>query len=438
MKNEINLMSFLEIQQELENLQKINQNLKCIQIGQSSVKKFPIFCIEISYDENEKPIFMLIGGTHGNEAAGIHSLIMLLREIAVSLNSIYEDFFKNYRLVILPCLNPEGYVWARSLYNETGFWGKYGRENEADQDIGRDLLTLDSSEATALLNAYHKYDPVVVISLHEFAKTPLAVARRGWWRAILWDMMIASVAYHPNIDQSIQDLTSEIHKLLIEEVSKTGNRVFDYSDEFGRIYRGHLGASGSNYFGICNSISLTFETSGYDEAEITLKKRANLHLAGIKVVFKYCIKNKNRILSTVKKAKLNSKSLKRLVFKSKPKIRKVSIKGKMTDSYTFKKNFQINGKKIIAVQKVVFQGPDYEVEEWIDVPEAYVIYFPSTAFKKKLSNHGIFYEEINDDVVHKIIVKASQPYSRLIPMLLDPRLKIKNRPCLDTLVELSF
>lgn len=431
-------MSFLEIQQELENLQKINKNLRCIKIGHSSVKKFPIFCMEISYGENEKPIVMLIGGTHGNEAAGIHSLMMLLKEIAISSNSIYEYFLKNYRLVVLPCLNPEGYIWARTLYNETGFWGKYGRENEAGQDIGRDLLTSDSSEAKALLNVYHKYNPVVVISLHEYAKTPLAVARRGWWRAILWDMMIASVAYQPNVDQSIQDLTSEIHKLLIEEISKTGNRIFDYSDEYGRIYRGHLGASGSNYFGICNSISLTFETSGYDEAEITLKKRVNLHLAGIEVVFKYCIKNKNIILSSVKKAKLNSKSLKRLVYKSKPKIRKVSIDGKMTDSYTFKKNFQINGKKITAVQNVVFQGPDYEVEEWIDVPEAYIIYSPSTVFKMKLSNHGIFYEEHNDDILHQIVIKTSQPHSRLIPLLLDPRLEIKNRPCLEALVELLF
>ncbi len=87
---------------------------------------YPIYCIRLGGDPAGRKRVLLSGGVHGDEPAGPESVLAFLERDPVDL---LEDFV----FLILPCVNPWGYVNNK-------------RENSRGQDINRSFSESGVSE----------------------------------------------------------------------------------------------------------------------------------------------------------------------------------------------------------------------------------------------------------------------------------------------------
>ena len=103
---------------------------------------------------------------HGGEVCGKEALLMLLRDL---VTGAHEDWLSSLILLIAPIYNADGNE-RMALDNRPYQLGPVGgmgtRRNAQGLDLNRDHTKLESPEARGLVQAYHDYDPHVVIDLH--------------------------------------------------------------------------------------------------------------------------------------------------------------------------------------------------------------------------------------------------------------------------------
>ena len=81
------------------------------------VGDYPIYCIRLGGDPRGRKRVLLSGGVHGDEPAGPEAVLAFLERNPV-------DLLRHFTFLILPCVNPFGYVHNR-------------RENREGEDINR-------------------------------------------------------------------------------------------------------------------------------------------------------------------------------------------------------------------------------------------------------------------------------------------------------------
>ncbi len=126
---------------------------------------------------NDKPRILIVGGQHGNEPAGIAASIVLpyslVADMPPSLFFDTDSLVNSLNIAIIPLANPDGF--ARYLecisVNPGPSWLNTcpsARLNSRYADINRDWMYLEQEETKAIHSFINKYNPDLVLDLHEF------------------------------------------------------------------------------------------------------------------------------------------------------------------------------------------------------------------------------------------------------------------------------
>ena len=115
------------------------------------IEGYPLFGLTLSADP-ELPIMLIIGGTHGDEPAGVEAALAFLSQD-------HRPWLKALRFEVIPCLNPYGYV-----HNT--------RHNRQDIDINWAFLEKDVPEIELIRRLIESRRFEVVIDLHEDWESP--------------------------------------------------------------------------------------------------------------------------------------------------------------------------------------------------------------------------------------------------------------------------
>jgi len=158
---------------------------------------------------------MLVGSQHGaSEAAGCEALLHLARAI---LTGELQHLLEKFEFIIIPNANPDGRERDSS-------------KNGNDVNINRDFVLLSQPESCALDTAVLRYQPAVVLDMHESAvlkRKTLGV--EGYLTDFEAQFDIAS---HPAISEDLHNYAeSQLLPALIAAVETRGLRAQRYIRE---------------------------------------------------------------------------------------------------------------------------------------------------------------------------------------------------------------
>lgn len=112
-----------------------------------TVNNYPIYQIHLKSSTDDNPNVLITSGIHGDEPAGIEAALKFLSRD----NNI---LLQEYNFVVLPCINPYGYVHDV-------------RDNSDRKDINRSFETEDVSEAEIVKSALGRDRFIFTIDFHE-------------------------------------------------------------------------------------------------------------------------------------------------------------------------------------------------------------------------------------------------------------------------------
>ncbi|MGD2270576.1 MAG: M14 family metallocarboxypeptidase [Desulfobacterales bacterium] len=124
-------------------------SMRVIGIVRYDIFQAPIWVLTIDSDNAQKYGVLISAGVHGNEPAGVESILRFVETLAND-----PAKYKNFKFHILPLVNPWG-------------WSHNNRFNKDGIDINRDFASLKSQEAAMIQQFMQgkKYD--LMIDLHE-------------------------------------------------------------------------------------------------------------------------------------------------------------------------------------------------------------------------------------------------------------------------------
>ena len=134
------MRDYTEITERLKNLQV---PIECI----GTVHSYPIYQIRLTASAPKPQQVLITGGMHGDEPAGVEAVLRFLARDNT-------ERLKNFSFVIIPCINPYGYV-----HNT--------RETSDDVDINRSFETDDIAEVAIIKKALGQTQFSFTIDFHE-------------------------------------------------------------------------------------------------------------------------------------------------------------------------------------------------------------------------------------------------------------------------------
>jgi hypothetical protein len=111
------------------------------------VHNYPIYQICLESTANVPKNVLITGGVHGDEPAGVEAVLQFLARDNTEL-------LKRFAFVVMPCVNPYGYV------HDT-------RENREGVDINRSFETDEVSEVAIVKKAFGQTQFSLAIDFHE-------------------------------------------------------------------------------------------------------------------------------------------------------------------------------------------------------------------------------------------------------------------------------
>ncbi|XP_014206330.1 carboxypeptidase B-like isoform X2 [Copidosoma floridanum] len=224
-----------EIVKFMENL-VLNRYAKLINIG-SSAEGRPIYGIEVSKYANN-PVFLIDAGTHAREWASHVSALYIIQQVIEN----EEEFANKLNLVIIPCLNPDGYEYTHTTNR---FWRK-SRSQQSNRmcpgvDLNRNFdshfgeFRSDTSnvcsrlfagkrafsepESAALRDTILAYKPIAYLSIHSFG---------GY--------LLYPYGYTKILPQNWQTL-DRIAKLVVERAKEFSGTEYKYGSAARLLYK---------------------------------------------------------------------------------------------------------------------------------------------------------------------------------------------------------
>ena len=134
------MRDYTEITERLKNLA-----VPIERIG--TAHNYPIHQIRLTASTHTQRRVLITGGMHGDEPAGVEAVLQFLARDNTTL-------LKNFSFVIIPCINPYGYVHGT-------------RETRDGIDINRSFETDDIVEATLVKKALGQTQFSLAIDFHE-------------------------------------------------------------------------------------------------------------------------------------------------------------------------------------------------------------------------------------------------------------------------------
>jgi hypothetical protein len=157
----------------------------------------------------------IIGAQHGMEGAGAESLLFVAREL---LSGDLKSVLADVDVVLIPNANPDGFE-----INE--------RVNARGVNLNTDFVALTQPESAALVRALDRYQPEVILDVHEsaiFKRKSLAL--EGYMTDFMAQFEIAN---NPNISRSLRSFA--LNEVLTPWIAGVDAAGFNAHRYFGEI-----------------------------------------------------------------------------------------------------------------------------------------------------------------------------------------------------------
>jgi hypothetical protein len=239
----------------------------------------------------ERPTVMMTCSQHGNEPSGSEACLIMIEYLVHGVDQYAKDLRNELNIVFLPLSNPDGKE------------GKQ-RTNHDQIDINRDHMDMVTLEGQAIHAFYNKYDPEVVLDLHEFGG-------RGEQHPLYPDVPVSTYDYFEvaapqtfyNNDAIMLQANYELEALVMGTMWET----YGIGSSSHYVSQNFVSSIQRNHYGMHNSLSLLFETGGgYDTINIDL--RTELHLVATWTVIDWVLADAQRVLDLEHDADESAKS----------------------------------------------------------------------------------------------------------------------------------
>jgi hypothetical protein len=390
-----------------------------------------------------KPTVMLIGSQHGNEASGTEALQMVVRDLLIGKQ---KHLLKDMNLVIIVCANPDG------RDNRSRF-------NEDDGDVNLDYVKLAQSETLVFVDAWIKYQPHVILDLHEAPVYKKVLTKQQGYMNPFESQF--EVSNNQNIPEEIRNFETQVFlPAVIEKNISMGVPARQYTGEILNLQQSISGGglrlwNFRNYSSIRGSISVLVENrldrrKGEYTTPHNIQERARKQKISVEAFLTTVQLYKNTILSITETVRSNPSEQtiflrhQRVIDEKKPTadIDLIHVETGKYKTFTFP-----------SYGKIVSSIP-------LETPLAYVITDEQQKFKALLKKHRLRYQVINNAATIPVVqpfirkvevitkahgytnilnvstdenitelevqpgdlwVPVDQPFGKFIPILLDPR-----------------
>jgi hypothetical protein len=261
-----NFTSYAEAANFINALAMRHSNAKIEAIGKSQQgRQISLLVLASPHGFNASlPTVMLMAQQHGNEPAGGEATLVLAKNFLEERAQILE----RVNVLIIPNTNPD----ATELFK---------RETINGIDINRDHLLLRIPESQAIAAALLKYNPQLVLDLHEFTVAGRWVAK---FSAVMHSDALLQAATVGNLSPTVQSVQTRYLNTARQALEAKGHRVDDYftSSASAKDLTVSMGGvnvdTGRNVGGLRNAVSLLLETRGVGIGKANFARRVDSHV----------------------------------------------------------------------------------------------------------------------------------------------------------------
>jgi hypothetical protein len=163
--------TYAEIIDFYKSIDKTYKQATMESVGETDIgKPLHLFCIkggESKLKRNQKTRFLINNGIHPGEPDGINASMQLVDEILKNWKK-FQSLFDSVELYIIPVYNVDGCLrrGTSSRVNQDGPSEMGFRGNYQNLDLNRDFIKMDSKNAFAFAEIFHKVDPHVLVDTH--------------------------------------------------------------------------------------------------------------------------------------------------------------------------------------------------------------------------------------------------------------------------------
>lgn len=382
-----------EISGFLQGLVNKSSQAKIVTLGQS-VGGRDIEAVLISNDPEflekgqanpHKLSVMLIGSQHATEESGSEALQMLVRDILTKHNSTWLN---DMNLIVVVNANPDGRD-LNSRFNATG------------GNINIDYIKLREDETTIFVNALKKYQPNIILDLHESSINKRILTNEQGYVHNYESQF--GVNNNPNVDASLNHFSKDVFlPALLKNNADMGVPAQHYQGEILKLGQSVARAglrlwNFRNYSAMNGSISILVENrldvrSDEHPTLHNIKARTEKQLISVEAFLNTAQTYKDQILNVTDEARKNWSS-------SLDRDEKILM---------LRHDFVLNHEQPTAQiplinvktgQEEIHDFPNYDqvdISLPLALPQAYVITDHQQQFEKLFSRHHLTYEVIKE------------------------------------------
>jgi len=330
---------------------------------------------------------------HAGEVCGKEAMLMLLRSLA---NGEHAEWLEEMVLLIAPIYNADGNERIRLTnrrYQHGPIAGMGQRANAQGLDLNRDNVKLESPEAYSLVSFWRRYDPHIIMDLHTTNGTRHAYH------------ITYAPPLHPNTDPGIVDL---LRSDLLPEVTRAVKAKYDWDYyyygnlpwrgmdvERGWYSFGHQPRYLTNYVGLRNRIGLLSEAYSY----ATFEDRIKASLRFVEEVANYAYGNASAIRRTIEGADAASIVGREVALTARFRRSSDSVEILMGD--VIEERNPYSGEPML--RRLDVRRPEtmpefgtFRATETVRAPAAYLIPGELEGILRKLDDHGIRWERLEE------------------------------------------
>ena len=417
---------YKDVMDFIDELQKRSSLIRMETLGTSTEgRDIPLLIIgdpvpssPLDLKHDQRIVVYFQANIHAGEVEGKEAAQMLARDIVLSEDPSYLD---KVVLLLAPIFNPDGNekISVNNRRNQVGPEKGVGvRYNGQNLDLNRDGLKLESPEVKGLVQEVMvRWDPALLLDSH---------THNGSYHE---EVITYVWSVNPNGDNSLIDFMSgrfmpEVNKILKEKYDTLciphGDFMSVQEPEKGWRTLGPQPRYISNYIGLRNRLGILNENYPYADFKTRVFSCHKLFHS----ILEFCCENKDEIKGLIKEA--DSRTVKRGLnpgeedvfiteYDLNPIDQEITVHGYEMEVIETDRGWQRARK---TDKKKIYTMPfyaDYDAKSSVRLPYGYLIPIPVPEVEKKLLQHGITIEKLNQPIqmeVQKFVIEELKSMER--------------------------
>lgn len=241
--------------------------IESIELGRSQ-RGEPLQALRLSRGEG-RPAALLIGQQHGDEPAGAEALMVVAEQLA---GGALREVTERLDVLLLVRANPDGAAWNTRVAAD-------------GHDINRDHLLLRTPEAQALAALTRRFNPALVVDVHEHTVVGRYLEKFG---AVQRNDLLLQYATTANYPAALTDASEHwFLQPLRQALQREGlTHEWYYTNPTTpgdlRLNMGGMQPdTGRNVNGLKQSVSLLLESRGVGIGRLHLQRRVHSHVVAL-------------------------------------------------------------------------------------------------------------------------------------------------------------